>query len=46
MPWVGDVTQDHRIIAFALDDATGLCELQLMAEGAFNYDPIYYPPLG
>ena len=46
MPWVGDVTQNHRIIAYALDDATGLCELQLMAEGAFNYDPIYYPPLG
>lgn len=45
MPWVGKVSQRHRITAYMYDDATGLVDMQLMAEGAFNYDPIYYPPL-
>jgi hypothetical protein len=45
MPWVGMVSQRHRITAYMYDDTTGLVDMQLMAEGAFNYDPIYYPPL-
>jgi hypothetical protein len=42
MPWVGDVQQEHKIIAIAYDVETETCELTLKAEGAFNYDPIYY----
>lgn len=42
MPWVGVVEQQHKIIAIAVDDDGGTCELTLKAEGAFNYDPIYY----
>ena len=43
MPWVGDnVTQDHRVMAIGWDEAKNSMELKLMAEGAFNYDPIEY----
>lgn len=42
MPWVGNVSQQHRILAIAVDEAKGSCELTLKAEGAFNYDPIFY----
>lgn len=42
MPWVGDVNQLHKIIAIAVDEESGTCELSLKAEGAFEYDPIYY----
>lgn len=42
MPIVGDVRQLHKIIAIAVDEETGTCELSLKAEGAFNYDPIYF----
>ena len=42
MPWVGDVDQVHKIIAWSLDEATNTCELTLRAEGAFNYDPIFF----
>lgn len=46
MPWVGDVVQTHKIIAIAYDQESETCELTLKAEGAFNYDPIYYPGSG
>jgi hypothetical protein len=42
MPWVGDVNQLHKILAVAVDEASGTCELTLKAEGAFEYDQIYY----
>lgn len=42
MPTIGDVYQQHKIIAIAVDEQTQTCELTLKAEGAFNYDPIYY----
>jgi hypothetical protein len=42
MPWVGDVNQLHKIIAIAYEEETQTCQLSLRAEGAFNYDPIYY----
>lgn len=42
MPIVGDVNQLHKIIAIAVDDSKGTCELTLKAEGAFNYDPIFF----
>lgn len=42
MPWLGDVNQLHKVIAIAVDEKTGTCELTLKAEGAFTYDPIFY----
>ncbi len=42
MPWVGEVDMAHRIIAMSVDPTTNTCELSLRAEGAFNYDPIYF----
>lgn len=43
MPWVGNVRQDHKIIAIQVDTGKNTWQLQLMAEGAFNYDPIFFP---
>lgn len=42
MPWVGNVNQLHKILAIVVDEEQAQCALTLMAEGAFNYDPIYY----
>lgn len=42
MPLVGDVVQEHKIIAIAVEELSGTCMLTLKAEGAFNYDPIYF----
>lgn len=42
MPWVGDINQLHKIIAIAVDEDKGNCQLTLKAEGAFEYDPIFY----
>jgi hypothetical protein len=42
MPYIGNVSQQHKILAIAVDEGAGSCELTLMAEGAFNYDPIFY----
>ncbi len=42
MPWKGEVSQPHRIMAIGWDEAKGVIQLNLMAEGAFNYDPIVY----
>jgi len=43
MPWVGEISQDHKIIAIGVDDTKNVCQLTLKAEGAFNYDPIFFP---
>lgn len=40
MPWVGNVKAWHRIVAYMIDEASGLCQLELKHEGAFNYDPL------
>jgi hypothetical protein len=42
MPLVGDVVQQHKIIAIAVEEASGTCMYTLKAEGAFNYDPIFF----
>jgi len=43
MPWLEqDIKQWHRIIAISYGDEKGDLELKVMAEGAFNYDPIMY----
>lgn len=42
MPWVGDVNQLHKIIAIAVSEDDGICQITLRAEGAYEYDPIYY----
>lgn len=45
MAWVGDnVTQRHKVMAMGWDEGKHTLELRLMAEGAFNYDPIEYNP--
>lgn len=41
-PWVGEIDQVHKIIAWALDEASQTCQLTLRAEGSFNYDPIFF----
>lgn len=46
MPWVGDVNQLHKIIAIAVDEDKGTCQITLRADGAFNYDPIFYQGTG
>lgn len=43
MDWVGYITQDHKIIAISTDVAKNVTQLALKAEGAFNYDPIFFP---
>lgn len=47
MPGVGYISQDHKIIAISIkvDDKSGadVTQLTLKAEGAFNYDPIFFP---
>lgn len=43
MPFVGDLMQDHKIMAIAFDEKSNTCQLTLKAEGMFNYDPIYFP---
>ncbi len=42
MPWVGEVDQVHKIIAISIDENTAKVELTLRAEGAFNYDPLFF----
>jgi len=42
MPYIGYVNQQHKILAIKVDEQKGSCELTLKAEGAFNYDPIFY----
>lgn len=42
MPWIGEVDQVHKIMAYTIDEASGKCQLTMKAEGAFNYDPIFF----
>lgn len=42
MPWVGDVRQLHKVIAIEYEEKSQTCQVALRAEGAFNYDPIYF----
>lgn len=43
MPWVGYIAQEHKIISISVDTGKNVTQLSLKAEGAFNYDQIYYP---
>lgn len=43
-PWYGAIEAWHRVMSWAFDPASGLVELTLKVEGAFNYDPIDYDP--
>ena len=43
-PWYGEIALWHRIVTWAYDPSSGLVELGLKVEGAFNYDPIDYDP--
>lgn len=43
MPWIGDLRQEHKILAISVNEEANTCELLLMAEGAFNYDQIFFP---
>lgn len=41
--WVSDaVDVKHKVLAHHWDEKSGQVELKVMAEGAFNYDPIEY----
>jgi hypothetical protein len=42
--WGPDINQKHKIMAMVWDEKTNKVQLNLMAEGAFNYDPIEYVP--
>lgn len=42
MPRIGKVEAWHRIMSYAIDEASGRAELGLKHEGAFNYDPIEF----
>ena len=44
MPWVGEVSQEHKVMSIIVSEDEGRCELKLKAEGAFNYDPIIFDP--
>lgn len=43
-PWLGEISEWHRIMAWTYDEASRSMELELKVEGAFNYDPIEYDP--
>lgn len=43
-PWKGDIAEWHRIIGITIKDTDPFVELDVKAEGAFNYDPIDYNP--
>lgn len=43
MPFVGDLVQDHKIMAIAYQEKDNTLTLTLKAEGEFNYDPIFFP---
>lgn len=43
MSWVGEIAQNHKIIAISVNEAKNTCQLTLKAEGEFNYDPIFFP---
>lgn len=41
-PWIGPISEWHRIMSYSFDDDTGQCELTLKHKDAFNYDPIEF----
>ena len=43
-PWIGDISEQHRITGMTFKDNEPTVELELKVEGAFNYDPITYDP--
>lgn len=43
-PWHGYIDQKHKIMMIAWDEAQNRIQMQLLAEGAFSYDPIEYIP--
>lgn len=43
-PWTGDIREWHRIIGITVSEDSPLVELDVKAEGAFNYDSIEYNP--
>ena len=40
--WYGDINVKHKVISHTWDETKGVVQLGVMAEGAFNYDPIEY----
>lgn len=43
-PWIGDISQEHRITSITFKDNEPTIELGLIVNGAFNFDPINYTP--
>ena len=43
-PWVGEISQWHRITSISVKDSEPFITLGTKVEGAFNYDPIIYDP--
>ncbi|AEK07475.1 hypothetical protein SEND513_29 [Mycobacterium phage Send513] len=42
VPWAGDINVKHKVLSHTWDEQKGVVQLGVMAEGAFNYDPIEY----
>lgn len=42
MPLVGDVRQLHKILAIAVDEDARRVQITMKAEGAYDYDPIFF----
>lgn len=42
VPWAGDIDVKHKVLTHTWDETKGVVQLGVMAEGAFNYDPIEY----
>jgi hypothetical protein len=43
-PWKSGIDQKHKVVATQWDEGKGTMDLQMMADGMFNYDPIEYVP--
>lgn len=41
-PWMGNISEWHRIMSYSLNDDTGSCDINLKHVDAFNYDPIEF----
>lgn len=44
IPWAGNIDVIHKVMTHTWDEAKNIVQLGVMAEGAFNYDPIEYIP--
>lgn len=42
VPWAGEINVIHKVLTHTWDEANNVVQLGVMAEGAFNYDPIEY----